>query len=163
MDSFVSFVYHEIAARIRLTRQAPLVMFPYSYSCSEFPGDAETLMEAALGVAKSMKDVHGTAYKAGQACDLVYRAAGDSIDYAYGGQKIRWAYSAEMRDTGTVSRHVDLQCLLLHVLTVASLRSTGSFYRHAKSAPPPRSSRPVCSTSPSSFARPSLVREDDRQ
>jgi hypothetical protein len=79
-------------------------MFPYSYSCSEFPGDAETLMEAALGVAKSMKTDHGTPYKAGQACDLVYRAAGDSIDYAYGGQKIRWAYSAEMRDTGTVGR-----------------------------------------------------------
>jgi extracellular matrix protein 14 len=60
-------------------------------------------MEAGLGVAKAMKVDHGTQYKTGQACDLVYRAAGDSIDYAYGDQGIRWAYSAELRDTGTVS------------------------------------------------------------
>jgi extracellular matrix protein 14 len=46
-------------------------MFPYSYSCEDFPKDAETLMEAALGVAKSVKGIHGTTYQAGQACDLV--------------------------------------------------------------------------------------------
>lgn len=47
------------------------VMFPYAYSCSDFPGDAETLMEAGLGVAKAMRNTHGTVYQAGQACDLV--------------------------------------------------------------------------------------------
>lgn len=46
-------------------------MFPYSYSCSEFPGDAETLMEAGLGVANTIKRVQGTVYQTGQACDLV--------------------------------------------------------------------------------------------
>lgn len=46
-------------------------MFPYAYSCSDFPGDAETLMEAGLGVAKAMRNKHGTVYQAGQACDLV--------------------------------------------------------------------------------------------
>jgi hypothetical protein len=29
--------------------------------------------------------------------------SGDSIDYAYGSAKIRWSYSVELRDTGTVS------------------------------------------------------------
>ena len=46
-------------------------MFPYSYSCSDFPGDAETLMEAGLGVARALRNVHGTVYQSGQACDLV--------------------------------------------------------------------------------------------
>jgi extracellular matrix protein 14 len=31
------------------------------------------------------------------------RMSGDSIDYAYGSAKIRWSYSVELRDTGTVS------------------------------------------------------------
>lgn len=48
-------------------------MFPYAYSCDDFPPDAEMLMEAGLGVAKAMKKSGGQAYQAGQACDLTYR------------------------------------------------------------------------------------------
>lgn len=33
--------------------------------------------------------------------------SGDSIDYAYGSAKIRWSYSVELRDTGTVSNALD--------------------------------------------------------
>ncbi len=63
-------------------------------------------MEAGLGVARAIKAHSGTQYKTGQACDLVYRMAGDSVDFAYGEEGIRWAYSAELRDTGTVSGSV---------------------------------------------------------
>ena len=31
------------------------------------------------------------------------RAPGDAIDYAYGITDVKWSYSAELRDTGTVS------------------------------------------------------------
>ena len=31
------------------------------------------------------------------------RAPGDAIDYAYGTADVRWSFSAELRDTGTVS------------------------------------------------------------
>jgi extracellular matrix protein 14 len=48
-------------------------MFPFAYSCDDFPGDAEMLMEAGLGVAKAMRRVHGEEYHSGQACDLTYR------------------------------------------------------------------------------------------
>ena len=34
---------------------------------------------------------------------MLRSAAGDAIDYAYGEADIRWSYSAELRDTGTVS------------------------------------------------------------
>lgn len=48
-------------------------MFPFAHSCDDFPPDAEMLMEAGLGVAKSMRTIHGEAYQSGQACDLTYR------------------------------------------------------------------------------------------
>ena len=94
------------------------VMFPFAYSCDDFPPDAEMLEEAALGVGKAMRTRHGDGYQAGQACDLTYRsvtfllacnfrlmsrAPGDAIDFAYGVADVRWSYSAELRDTGTVS------------------------------------------------------------
>lgn len=50
-------------------------MFPFAHSCSDFPPDAETLMEAGLGVAKAMRGRHGQPYQAGQACDLTFRYA----------------------------------------------------------------------------------------
>lgn len=77
-------------------------MFPFAYSCEEFPADAENLMEAGLGVAKAIRMSDGVAYQTGQACDLTYRYSGDSMDYAYAVADVRWAYSAELRDTGTV-------------------------------------------------------------
>lgn len=39
----------------------------------------------------------------------MYRAPGDAIDYAYGIADIRWSYSAELRDTGTVGGFASLQ------------------------------------------------------
>lgn len=123
------------------------VMFPFAHSCDDFPPDAEMLMEAALGVAKTMRSQFGQGFQAGQACDLTYRcvfasflqlpqilcaacrppspigsrmltlkgfhrAPGDAIDFAYGVTDVRWSYSAELRDTGTVS-HPFRSCLAL--------------------------------------------------
>jgi hypothetical protein len=51
-----------------------IVMFPFAYSCDDFPPDAEMLEEAALGVGKAMRTRHGEGYQAGQACDLTYRS-----------------------------------------------------------------------------------------
>lgn len=57
------------------------VMFPFSYSCERFPPDAEDLYEALLGATKSLRNVRGTEYMTGQACELVYRAPGDSSTF----------------------------------------------------------------------------------
>jgi extracellular matrix protein 14 len=48
-------------------------MFPYAHSCADIPADAEMLMEAGLGVIKSIRTVHGETYQSGQACDLTFR------------------------------------------------------------------------------------------
>ncbi|KJE00765.1 carboxypeptidase A4 [Cryptococcus gattii NT-10] len=90
-----------VRAFIDLHSYGQLFMFPFAHSCSEFPVDAEMLMEAGLGVAKAIRTAHGETYETGQACDLTYRAPGDSVDYAYGVTDVRWSYSAELRDTGT--------------------------------------------------------------
>ncbi|KAJ9109556.1 hypothetical protein QFC20_003302 [Naganishia adeliensis] len=92
---------NNVRAFVDVHSYGQLFMFPYSYSCSDFPKDAETLMEAALGVSKAVKGIHGTTYQAGQACDLIYRMAGDAIDWSYASAGIEWSYSAELRDTGT--------------------------------------------------------------
>ena len=83
-------------------------MFPFAYSCDEFPVDGEMLMEASLGVAKAMRDTDGESYMTGQACGLTYRAPGDAIDFAYGATDVRWSFSAELRDTGLVSCSINL-------------------------------------------------------
>lgn len=93
----------KIKAFVDLHSYGQLFMFPFAYSCEDFPPDAENLMEAGLGVAKAIRQTDSVPYQAGQACDLTYRYAGDSMDYAYGVADVRWAYSAELRDTGTVS------------------------------------------------------------
>ncbi|OWZ61487.1 hypothetical protein AYX14_06322 [Cryptococcus neoformans] len=90
-----------VRAFIDLHSYGQLFMFPFAHSCNDFPVDAEMLMEAGLGVAKAIRTAHGETYETGQACDLTYRAPGDSVDYAYGVTDIRWSYSAELRDTGT--------------------------------------------------------------
>ena len=84
-------------------------MFPFAHSCSDFPPDAEFLMEAALGVSKAMRSTGGETYQAGQACSMTYRAPGDAIDFVYGVTDVRWTYSAELRDTGTVSAFSSLE------------------------------------------------------
>lgn len=76
-------------------------MFPFSYSCDHFPPDAEDLSEALAGATKALKAQHGTEYQTGEVCELVFRAAGDSVDWAYGEEDIKWSFSMELPDTGT--------------------------------------------------------------
>ncbi len=35
---------------------------PFSYSCKKYPKDAEDLLEAALGAAHAIKQIHGTPF-----------------------------------------------------------------------------------------------------
>ena len=58
-------------------------MFPFAYSCDDFPPDAEMLEEAALGVGKAMRTRHGEGYQAGQACDLTYRLVSLTALYVF--------------------------------------------------------------------------------
>jgi hypothetical protein len=68
------FPFRSTFGETKIKEELRLVMFPFAYSCDDFPPDAEMLEEAALGVGKAMRTRHGEGYQAGQACDLTYRS-----------------------------------------------------------------------------------------
>jgi hypothetical protein len=48
-------------------------------------------------LAAAMRKVHGTKYKAGTACELLYPTSGDSADYAFEVLGAEYAYTVELR------------------------------------------------------------------
>lgn len=44
-----------------------------------------------------MKKAHGTEYKAGPACGMLYPTTGDSVDYAFEALGADYAYTVELR------------------------------------------------------------------
>lgn len=44
-----------------------------------------------------MKKVHGTEYKSGTACGLLYPTSGDSVDYVFEVLRADYAYTVELR------------------------------------------------------------------
>ncbi|KAJ7193111.1 peptidase M14 [Mycena pura] len=106
-----------IVAILDLRSYGQMLAAPYSYSCDKMPNDAENQMEALEGAAQAGKAAHGTPFVTGTLCELLYqcvllffhtaaanhgcRAPGNILDYVYNTARIRYAYSAFLRDTGT--------------------------------------------------------------
>ncbi|XP_054708864.1 LOW QUALITY PROTEIN: carboxypeptidase B-like [Uloborus diversus] len=70
---------------------APLNNYPPNYSELQRIGNA-----GATALAKK----YGTRYRVGSIANIIYEAAGSSVDYAYIKQDIKIAYALELRDTG---------------------------------------------------------------
>ncbi|KAG0052542.1 Carboxypeptidase A4 [Gryganskiella cystojenkinii] len=79
---------------------AQLWMSPFGGDCSKIPKDDEDIMEASLGAAKALHDVHGKKFTVGSVCSLVYQSSGGSIDWTYVEGNVKYSYSVELRDTG---------------------------------------------------------------
>ena len=77
---------------------------PYSYSCKRSAKDAEDQIEAALGASQALKSVHGTEFKVGSLCSMLYPAPGNILDWMYAREAVKYSYVAHLRDTGTVSQ-----------------------------------------------------------
>jgi len=58
-----------------------LWMSPFGADCTSIPKDNEDIMEAGLGAAKALKDVHGTKFAVGSVCNIIYQASGGSLDW----------------------------------------------------------------------------------
>lgn len=58
-------------------------------------------MSLARGAVAAIKAVYGTAFTAGPICTTIYQATGSSVDYAYDVSKIKYSFTAELRDTGS--------------------------------------------------------------
>ncbi|CDO75851.1 hypothetical protein BN946_scf184833.g2 [Trametes cinnabarina] len=104
-----------LKAFVDLRSYGQMLSTPFSYSCKKVPKDAEDQLEAALGAANAIKQVHGTEFTTGSLCQQLYKASGNVVDYMYAKAGIKFAYSVHLRDTGTVS--VSVRIHLSHVVS----------------------------------------------
>ncbi|RPD65540.1 hypothetical protein L226DRAFT_530887 [Lentinus tigrinus ALCF2SS1-7] len=90
-----------LKAFVDLRSYGQMFSIPFSYSCKKTPKDAEDQLEAALGAAYAIKQVHGTVFTTGSLCEQLYKASGNVVDYMYAKAGIKYSYSVHLRDTGT--------------------------------------------------------------
>ncbi|XP_026321193.1 carboxypeptidase B-like isoform X3 [Hyposmocoma kahamanoa] len=74
-----------------------VIIFPWGYTedpCSDYV----ELLEGGTAMAKAINKTSGRIYKVGSTKDLMYYAAGTSIDWSYGVANIPYSYMVELRD-----------------------------------------------------------------
>jgi hypothetical protein len=72
----------------------------YGYSCTAKAKDAAEFNTLGQGFVSTVADVHGTEFEHGPICTTIYAASGSSVDYVYDNSKIKYSFTAELRDTG---------------------------------------------------------------
>jgi len=90
-----------LMAFVDMRAYGQMLSSPYSYSCNRMPKDAEDQLEAALGAANALRQAHGTYFKTGSLCAMLYSAPGNIVDWMYARAGIKYSYAAHLRDTGT--------------------------------------------------------------
>ncbi|XP_043446389.1 carboxypeptidase A2 isoform X1 [Prionailurus bengalensis] len=100
VKSIVNFIqsHGRIKAFITLHSYSQLLMFPFGYTCTK-PDNFDELNEVAQKAARSLTSLHGTKYKVGSICSVIYQASGGSIDWSYD-YGIKYSFAFELRDTG---------------------------------------------------------------
>ncbi|XP_004677099.1 PREDICTED: carboxypeptidase A2 [Condylura cristata] len=98
--SIVDFIksHGKIKAFITIHSYSQLLMYPYGYKCTKSDSFDE-LNEVAQRAAQSVASLHGTSYRVGPICSVIYQASGGSIDWAYD-SGIKYSFAFELRDTG---------------------------------------------------------------
>lgn len=97
---------HDIYGYIDLHSYTQKVLYPYAYSCTDEPRDAENLIELAYGIQKKIRLTKGKIYEVLPACEdrgvdwLPGLGAGSSLDYMYH-NRAHWAFQLKLRDTGS--------------------------------------------------------------
>nr|XP_025721334.1 carboxypeptidase A2 isoform X2 [Callorhinus ursinus]XP_025721432.1 carboxypeptidase A2 isoform X2 [Callorhinus ursinus] len=100
VKSIVDFIksHGKIKAFITLHSYSQLLMFPYGYTCTQ-SDNFDELNEVAKKAAQALASLHGTKYKVGPICSVIYQASGGSIDWSYD-HGIKYSFAFELRDTG---------------------------------------------------------------
>ena len=88
----------QIISNIDFHSSSQLVLSPWAYTRDTLPSDHILLDALASTMAASITNVHGTAYRTGNAADM-YPMSGASIDWAYGSQGV-FSYTIELRPDG---------------------------------------------------------------
>ncbi|XP_047417946.1 carboxypeptidase A2 [Sciurus carolinensis] len=100
VKSIVDFIksHGEFKAFITLHSYSQLLMYPYGYKCTK-SDNFDELDELAQRAAQSVTSLHGTKYKVGPICSVIYQASGGSIDWSFD-SGIKYSFAFELRDTG---------------------------------------------------------------
>ncbi|XP_036424029.1 carboxypeptidase A4 [Colossoma macropomum] len=85
-------------AFISVHAYSQLLMYPYGYSCTSVPHQAE-LDSVGRSAVQALSSLYGTSYKVGSICKIIYQASGGSIDWSYD-IGIKYSFAFELRDTG---------------------------------------------------------------
>uniref|UniRef100_A0AAR2JHP7 Peptidase M14 domain-containing protein n=1 Tax=Pygocentrus nattereri TaxID=42514 RepID=A0AAR2JHP7_PYGNA len=85
-------------AFISIHAYSQLLMYPYGYSCTSVPHQAE-LDSVGRSAVQALSSLYGTTYKVGSICKIIYQASGGSIDWSYD-VGIKYSFAFELRDTG---------------------------------------------------------------
>ncbi|KAI8850012.1 hypothetical protein BC829DRAFT_170918 [Chytridium lagenaria] len=78
-----------------------LWLFPNTLSCNTPIPDFDLLSRAATLITTSLKSLYGTTYVSGDACNTIYPASGNTIDWTYGVANVTFSFAVELRDDGT--------------------------------------------------------------
>uniref|UniRef100_A0A182J874 Zinc carboxypeptidase A 1 n=1 Tax=Anopheles atroparvus TaxID=41427 RepID=A0A182J874_ANOAO len=101
MAAFVDSLKGKLGAYIAFHSYSQLLLFPYGHTAEHSPNHKD-LDEIAEATVQSLAKRYGTQYEYGNVYDAIYPASGSSVDWGYGVQDIKIAYTYELRpDSGS--------------------------------------------------------------
>uniref|UniRef100_A0A182PB06 Zinc carboxypeptidase A 1 n=1 Tax=Anopheles epiroticus TaxID=199890 RepID=A0A182PB06_9DIPT len=99
LSAFVETLRGKLGAYIAFHSYSQLLLFPYGHTGEHSPNHQD-LDEIAEATVKSLAQRYGTKYTYGNVYDAIYPASGSSVDWSYGVQDIKIAYTYELRPDG---------------------------------------------------------------
>jgi len=93
---------------VTLHSYSDLFMYPYSYAQKTYPPNVDQLISIADKATAALKAVNGTTYTVGSPSDILYNAAGNSMDWARDQAGVLIPFALELRpgDGDTVNDQV---------------------------------------------------------
>ncbi|KAK3870803.1 hypothetical protein Pcinc_023998 [Petrolisthes cinctipes] len=77
-----------------------LWMYPWGFT-SDLPDDWQDMDNLAQNAVTALTSLYGTRYEIGSSTNTIYAAAGGSDDWVKGVAGVKYAYTVELRDTGS--------------------------------------------------------------
>jgi extracellular matrix protein 14 len=106
----------EFVAFLDLHSYSQKILYPYSFSCDQYPPTLENLEELAMGMAKAIRLTHNHWYSVSSACEgstlasvqpeknawaRMELSGGSALDWFYHELNVKYAYQLKLRDTGS--------------------------------------------------------------
>ncbi|XP_039449443.1 zinc carboxypeptidase A 1-like [Culex pipiens pallens] len=96
LSSYIASLKGKIQAYIGFHSYSQLLLYPYGHTGEHTPNH-DDLTEIAEATITSLAKRYGTHYTYGNVYDAIYPASGSSVDWAYGTQDVKIAYTYELR------------------------------------------------------------------